>query len=278
MNLNPTLNKLGKIRGGQDGAIFDDKIFRFDTNGCGVVARLDTLEEVAKIRLEGEVVPHCNSVSFSDEYFAEGDELPLLWANVYNNYQNSENRREGQCCIFRLTREDGIYVGRLVGIVKIGFVEDTERWISPSKKDPRPYGNFVVDTVRGELCVFVMRLDANVTKHYIFELPRLADFVEVDGLPTLVLTESMVKREFETPYMRFMQGGAVRDGLLVSSEGFTNSLENPPALRCIDTLKGEELLCLKLVERGYTVEAELVEFVGDALYYSDAHGDLFEVK
>ena len=91
------MNKIGKIAGGQDGAIWGDLLFRFQNHGGCYVYDLNNLEELARFRLDGTDawMPHSNAVMFGSEYFAEGDEFPLLYTNVYNTYAKEEDRREG---------------------------------------------------------------------------------------------------------------------------------------------------------------------------------------
>lgn len=271
------LVSLGKITPHQDGAIHNRLIFRFNNNRKCDVSRLDDLSVIAHFELGGELVPHANSVCFGSEYYEDGDEFPLLYLNVYNNYAAQPDKLEGVTCVYRITRAGGSFRGDQVGLIRIGFVNDTALWRSPSGKDVRPYGNFVIDRERGKLCVFVMRDDAQKTRHYIFELPKLSDGVEENGLRVVTLTPDMIEKQFDTPYMRYMQGAAVRNGLLCSAEGFTNSSTNAPALRFIDCEAGRELAYVSLLERGITVEPELVEFAEDRLYYSDGHGSFYEV-
>ena len=103
------LKHVAQMCPGQDGAFFGDFMFRFDTRGNGIVydARvLDTADtEIADLPVIARfsmnagdaVIPHCNAVVFGCEYAAEGDEFPLLYANVYNNCAKEKNRREGTC-------------------------------------------------------------------------------------------------------------------------------------------------------------------------------------
>lgn len=44
--------KVGNIKGGQDGAIYDGLMFRFDANGTGQVYSMESFIQTAEIRLE----------------------------------------------------------------------------------------------------------------------------------------------------------------------------------------------------------------------------------
>ena len=84
--------KLSKIVGGQDGAIYNNFLFRFSSKGGCTVYDMKYLTEeavpFAEFKLDGldMIVPHSNSVIFGNEFFAPDDEFPLLYSNVYNNY------------------------------------------------------------------------------------------------------------------------------------------------------------------------------------------------
>ena len=151
---------------GQDGAIFGDLYFRFDHLGaCSVydlsaldfntVAELSPIAEFTLDRAD-EIAPHSNAVCFGSEYYCEGDEFPLLYSNIYNNYAKAEDRLVGVCCVYRIFREVDGFSSRLVGLIEIGFTDDA-LWRSEGVEDVRPYGNFVVDCERERLYAYVMR-------------------------------------------------------------------------------------------------------------------------
>ena len=129
------LKHIANIKTGQDGAVFKDLIFRLDARGnCSVynlsesVFESDAPTDILPIgeflldRAE-QIVPHSNSVVFGSEYYAEGDEFPLLYTNVYNNYAKEENKD-----FFR--NEDGSYAfmsnmkSKLLGVYLEKYKED----------------------------------------------------------------------------------------------------------------------------------------------------------
>ena len=101
------LKQIAQMHPGQDGAFFGDFMFRFDARGNGTVYDARVLDAadgeilelpvIARFSMNpgDAVIPHCNAVVFGCEYTAEGDEFPLLYANVYNNCAKEANRREG---------------------------------------------------------------------------------------------------------------------------------------------------------------------------------------
>lgn len=283
------LKHIAQMCPGQDGAFFGDFMFRFDTRGNGIVydARvLDTadtaiadLPVIARFSMNAgdAVIPHCNAVVFGCEYAAEGDEFPLLYANVYNNCAKEKNRREGTCCVYRLQRSGTEFSVTLVQMIRIGFVH-TPLWESEGDiQDVRPYGNFVIDREKRLLHVFTMRDAERVTRYFTFPLPRLAEG-EPDpetGVQTVVLTETDLQDFFDTEYHLFIQGACCEGGLIYSSEGFNEKVH--PSLRVISPAEKKQLLHVDLTTLGEVGEAECIDFRGGRCYYSDGHGKVFLV-
>lgn len=277
------ITKLANIRGGQDGAIYKDFLFRFSSKGGCSVYDMTALdgepEPISEFKLDkiDLIVPHSNSVIFGNEFFAPEDEFPLVYSNVYNNYAKTEDKRVGICCVYRLLREGNAFSTKLVQLIKIGFTDDRGLWRSSGDvEDKRPYGNFVVDTDKDQLWAFVMRDGAMQTRYFAFDLPKLADGeIGASGVREVTLTADMIKEYFDTPYHHYVQGAVFREGKIYSVEGFGEKIH--PALRIIDTEKKRQLLHFDFFDAGYTDEAELIDFYGDRCIYGDHIGDLFEL-
>ncbi len=275
--------------GAQDGAFWGDYMFRFNADGhCrvfdarGLDADSDTVTELAKIgefavNPSDPVIPHFNAVVFGNEYFFPGDEFPLLYANIYNNYAKADDRREGMCCVYRLMRDGTKFTSTLVQIIKIGFTDDP-LWISGGDvRDVRPYGNFVIDTKKSLLHAFTMRDADHTARYFTFALPKRSEgkISEAYGVPVVTLTKEDILKTFDTDYHLYIQGACCHDGRIYSSEGFNRNV--PPALRVIDPEQGKQLFHVNLVELGYEIEAEWIDFRDDICYYSDARGNIYKV-
>ena len=280
--------RLGKLitRCDQDGAIFGQELFRFNSKGDGALFDLTEIGEetlpVATFRFcdEDRIFPHANSVSFGTEYYEEGDAYPLLYANVYNNYANAEDKRLGMTCVYRILREGTEIQMVLVQVIEVGFCEDTALWrATPEAHGPRPYGNFLVDREKGDFWAYVMRNEEGGTRYFRFPLPpcRAGEWDEALGAYHFVLTADDIREEFTMPYYRYVQGGAIRGGFLYSAEGFTNDEVNRPVIRAVDLAARQETV-LDLLPLGYTIEPEMIDFLGDTCYYSDAKGNFYELK
>lgn len=281
------ITQIAKICGGQDGAIFENFLFRFDHKGSCTVYDLSTLPEfngdkaepIAGFTIGEEPIPHSNAVCFGKQYYAEGDEFPLLYSNIYNNYRAAEDPLRGVCCVYRITRKEERFSAKLVQLIKIGFIEYSNLWLS-SEADKRPYGNFLVDPQRDRYYGFTMRDAADSTRYFVFDLPNVFEGEpdEVYGVKSVVLGAEDIKGYFDCEYHRFLQGGCVNNGKIYSTEGFTESCDNPPALRVISLDDEKQELFVPFGDFGLTVEPELIDFWGETCCYADNHGNLYTIE
>lgn len=284
------IKHIANIGGGQDGAIFNDYLFRFNTKGlCSVynLKDIDTgacepteLKAASSFTLDRAdiLAPHSNAVMFGAEYYSPEDEFPLLYTNIYNNYAKEENPLKGVCPVYRLQRNGDGFTTTLVQIIEIGFTEDANYWKSGEGDcDKRPYGNFTIDVDKGIYYGFTMRDQTDTTRYFAFDLPKLADGTadELYGVNRVVLTVDDIKEYFDCEYHRFIQGACTHKSKIYSVEGFSAEGDKPPVLRVINPADKKQELYVNLVDKGLTVEPELIDFSGDTCYYSDALGNLY---
>jgi len=269
------LHSIGTIAPGQDGAIWGGFLFRFHSRGnCTVYTLADVTTPYATFRLPEGLIPHSNAVVFGSEYAQPGDEFPLLYSNIYNNYSQADDRLEGVCLVYRLVRENTTFSATLAQRITVGFADKKGLWRSESQEDRRPYGNFVIDRENGKYYAFTMMDQASSTRVFAFDLPRLTDGERV------VLQETHILDRFDVPYSHFIQGACFHDGCIYSVEGFKGGkgAENPPALRIIDTVTREQKACLYFETCGVDTEPELIDVYDGTIYFSDAPGRLYRLE
>lgn len=274
------LKQLGKIRHGQDGAIYGDYIFRFDGNGFCAVYKLDNLtEQFSCFTLDrADLIPHSNSVAFGNEKYNESDEFPLLYSNIYNNFAKTENKLKGVTCVYRLLRDGNTFTTTLVQLIEIGFTEDV-LWRSENTADVRPYGNFAIDTENSVYYAFTMRDEDKTTRYFSFPLPKCADgeFDKSLGVKRIFLQKKDVIDYFDCEYHHFLQGACFHKGVIYSVEGFGEDPVNPPAIRLIDTANKKQLAVYYFGDYGLVIEPECIDFLDDTCYYVDNHGHIYNL-
>ena len=285
------IKQIAKISNGQDGAIYNNHLFRFDTRGnCQVYDLLDIerdtvkkLEPIGSFILDKAelIVPHSNSVCWGTEFYAPNDEYPLLYSNIYNNYAKADDKLIGVCCVYRVERAGKDFKTTLVQLIEIGFTDDHSLWKAfPDRDGVRPYGNFVIDCEAGYYYAFVMRNETLGTRYFKFKIPSLSDG-EADpiyGVKRVVLTPEDICDSFDCPYHRYVQGAIAHGKYIYSTEGFHNDQINRPAIRIIDLDKKMQERYIDLLDAGYQCEPEMIDFYNGTCYYSDVAGNLYSIE
>ncbi len=277
--------KLGVITKGQDGAIMNGYLFRFGADGICSVFRLSEISDncvpVCRFVLDKSdiIVPHCNSVMFGNTYYHENDEFPLLYCNIYNNYAKADNRQKGVTCVYRLERNGDTFATTLVQLIEIGFTDD-DIWKSANCDDVRPYGNFAIDAEKGIYYAFTMRDEDNATRYFAFDLPDINDgaYDNTFGVKRIILNKGNIHYFFDCEYHRYIQGACFYNGIIYSLEGFTNSENNPPAVRFIDVSKQRQERVYYFADSNMNIEPEFIDFENGVCYYADHDGNVFELS
>ena len=282
------ISQLSKILPGQDGAIFGDRLFRFTSNARGYLYNIISENGELSFELVNEftldkadiLMPHSNAVFFGTEYYAPGDEFPVLYTNIYNSYPSMPERC-GVLCAYRIRIVDGAVETELVQVLKVGFTDNKALWRSEAEKgDVRPYGNFAMDKENARIYAFTMRDLPKTTAYFAFNAPSVKDGVysqEIDAT-VYTFTEKDIVSSFEDEYTKYMQGAIIHKGILYSVEGFTSSEVNVPAIRRIDLLQKKQIDYVNLTAAGYPIEPEFIDFYGEECIYIDASGNVFKME
>lgn len=275
---------IGQITPGQDGAIYNGFLFRFDAKANCTVYRTDSLLQnsipFSRFALDKSevIIPHSNSVVFGSARYSENDEFPLLYSNIYNNYAKNENKMKGVACVYRLQRNGNTFSTTLVQLIEIGFVEDGI-WKSENSSDVRPYGNFVIDTEKSLLYAFTMRDEEKRTRYFSFNLPDVNCGIYDNAFDAkrVILKKEDIIDFFDCEYHRYVQGACLHNGIIYSLEGFSDSKNNPPAIRLIDTYENKQKKVYYFSDFDLTIEPEFIDFENDNCYYADNCGNLYRL-
>lgn len=262
----------------QDGAMCNGLLFKFHSDGMCYVFDPTTGKKIGAFMLNGtdSYLPHSNAVCFGSTYYEEGDEFPLLYANIYNNYNkdNYEDKRAGMVCVYRLRRtSETRFTTTLVQVIKIDFADVSpwrSKWDAESQTftDRSPWGNFIIDTDGNRLWAFVTRDVNHTTRFFCFDIPE----VNKQALEVVKLTTANVERTFDIPYSWYLQGACFHDGKIYSTEGMGTE-DNPTRIRVVDLENGIEDCVVDLFAnqaKGAGVrEAEFIDFSDGVCWYGD---------
>ena len=127
------IRKFSKIARMQDGAIWGKFLIQLCADGQCIVYDMDQMENTeecpqvfSRFSLDKSdlICPHSNAVVFGSEYYESGDEFPLLYSNIYNNYAREADKMIGTCCVYRIQRQGHVFQSTLVQLIQVGFVDD----------------------------------------------------------------------------------------------------------------------------------------------------------
>ena len=272
------------MNGCQDGAVYNKKVFLFNNSGNCNVYDVETKTKIGSFTVDkvGVLNPHANSVCFGNEFYAEGDKYPLLYVNIYNNYwEGYADKKEGTCCVYRITEENGVFGCKLVQVIKIGFTDDYNLWNSAEDNGYPyylPYGNFVVDTDGDKLWAFVLRNGEEQTRFLSFDLPEIGDGVysETYGCNLVTLESTDIIKMFDTEHLIVIQGCCYYGGKILSVTGLGKGTVASPFIQVIDPEKGEIEKNICFEEIGITNEPEMISVdpMDGTIYYASVDGIL----
>ncbi|MBE6981357.1 MAG: hypothetical protein E7437_03430 [Ruminococcaceae bacterium] len=281
------VRRLTKIARGQDGAVWGKYLFRFQMDGSCHVYDLDEMKPTAPggyqpalccmdLHKTDRLVPHCNGVFFGTQFYAPDDEFPLLYANIYNNYKDFDDRRAGQCCVYRVQREKDRFTTTLVQLLKVDFTDVSGLWCSEHGADQRPYGNFVIDREAEKLYAFTMIDDLQVTRFFGFSIPRVSQGTWDPDLDIRVhtLTREDIREQFDCEYQRFIQGVCCHKGIIYSLEGLAQ-FPQEHGLAIISTEQKCRLQTYRFSDCGLHIEPELIDFYNGQCIYADNAGNCY---
>ena len=259
-----SMEPLTFLKAAQDGAVYGNYLFLFENNGiCTVYDCSADFQIVADFVLDkAELIsPHSNAVCFGSIYYDSSDLFPLLYTNVYNNYQNETDSKIGYCLVYRILKSGNTFSSELVQIIRIGFTENSNYWYSDG--EVRPYGNFIVDTDKNKLYAFVMR--NNKMTFLQFEVPALTEGEYDDTYRVNVVTLQLedVLDKFDTEYFSYIQGAAYYDGKIYSLEGMTWT---DVKLQVVDMAGKKVVSTIDFTENGYTDEPEMIFILDGNIY------------
>ena len=264
----------------QDGAIYGDLLFKFNSSGKGSVYSMEKQNKVGVVQLDKVdlIKPHSNCVFFGSVRYDEADELPVLYSNVYTSYSGSMDRREGTLCAYRITGGPSSYSGELVQVIRIGFKDDKDLWRSHAIGDRSPYGNFLLDYDNNRLWAFVTRDYNRTTRFFCFDMPDLSAGVYdgTYGVNVVTLEAGDIIDMFDVPYSFYLQGACYHDGKIYSTEGMGTDI-NPCSIRVVDLEKKIEDYAVDLTGRGIANEAELIDYWGGCFWYGDVQSKVFRI-
>ena len=234
--------------GQQDGANYNGTLFRFDEYGNIHVYNMNTGELIGTgaIDEDSTVCPYFNSCFFANNFYAEGDEFPILYATGRGVYKAGGALPERHIYGFRIVRNGTTYIAYYVQYIALD-----------SSFEYGTYGAFGYDANRNMLVGYsYSSIPSNTT--YVFEtdMPTYADG------DTIIPLADITSFSFASPYLGAPQGCTCNNSKIYALGGNINI----GTLDVIDLIDQKPYAHIDLASAGLTGEPQMIDVFDNHLW------------
>lgn len=191
---------------------------------------------------------HCNSVDFTNTYYEEGDEFPLLY--VSGNENRNDLNLIGVDYLMRIKKNGDSFTSTLIQTITVRNTVD----------NAVVYHNTAIDRRTGKI---LLRNGSNL---FAVDLPSFKDSETGERIPTAEIlidrAQPTVSIEYPTPSSTGYgspQGGCVHNGIAYFAYGATGQ---PKIMLAVNVDNGSVINEIFMSEIGYELEVEDIAFWG----------------
>ena len=198
---------------------------------------------------------HCNSVDFTNAYYEEGDEFPLLY--VSGSEDRDGTNLSGVDYLMRISRNGDIFTSTLIQTITVRN-ENTDGTV---------YHNTAIDRMTGKL--WLRRGSSRSggdgkADLFAVDLPAFKDS-EGTRIPTADILIDLDSPTSTIDGYNSPQGGCIRDGIGYFAYGTQN---DPAIVQAVDLVTGSQINAVNLRNMNYSLEIEDLAFWGDHMITS----------
>lgn len=226
----------------QGAASYGDYLFQFENYNANVyVYNLKTKEFVEKVPLTRTNKNHCNNVSFSNIFYDEGDEFPLLYVS------GSQDGTYNKVQVYRIFNNENIFSFEKIQDITLPEGNDANHmfWTQTMIDNEENYMYVLSKSLHND--------DTYISKFIIPSINADVNFIDDDIIEQFEVTNSIHK-----------QGAVIHKGFLyimygVPAWGDTNYL------RIIDLANKEDYITVNISAMGFNQEFEGLTIYKDML-------------
>ena len=224
----------------QGAASYGDYLFQFENYNANVyIYNLKTKEFVEKVPLAKNSNNHCNNACFSNIFYEEGDEFPLLYVS------GSRNGKYNNAQVYRIRKEDSHFA----------IFQTQEIVLPPCNENNNLYWTgIIMDNENSYMYVYANNNGAQIAK---FDIPDT-------HLSETILTDEDILEQFSLNSFTHQQGAVISNGFLYVMDGVPQ-WGDTNYLRIIDLVKLEDHTIYNVSEMGFNQEFEGLTIYNDKL-------------
>lgn len=223
----------------QGAACYGDYLFQFENYNANVyIYNLRAKTFLEKISLTPNRNNHCNNASFSNIFYQEGDEFPLLYVSgglvaTFNHVQ-----------VYRIIHSGAAFLFEKVQEIEFPKASTENRMNS-------------TQAVMSEKFMYVLTKGNNQTFVSVINIP---DYT----IPSLKLNDNDILEQFEVANFINKQGAVIKDGLMYVMYGVP-AWGNITYLRVLNLESHEDIYVFNVSSLGFKQEFEGLAFYNDTL-------------
>lgn len=230
---------------------YGDYLFQFQhANAAVYVYNLKEKVFVGKIALKPNSNNHCNNVSFSNRFYEEDDEFPLLYVS------GSQSGTYNQVQVYRIFRNDDVF-----------SIEQVQEIILPesSPSNNLYWTGAIMDNDNGYMYIYGNHDGAQIAK---FVIPNIYT-------PLITLRDSDVLEHFELSSFTHQQGAVIKGNYLYVFDGVP-AWGDTNYLRIIDLKLRKDAFIINLTQKGFKAEPEGSFFYNNELYCATNNSGIYK--
>ena len=235
---------------------YGDYLFQFQhANAAVYVYNLKEKVFVGKIALKPNSNNHCNNVSFSNRFYEDGDEFPLLYVS------GSQSGTYNQVQVYRIFRNDDVFSIEQVQTIKMP---------KGNEKNHMFWTQVMID--KDENVMYVLSKTQSSGGTFISKLNIPYVYRE-----DVELSEDDIIDQFEVENSIHKQGAVARKGFLYIMYGVPG-YGDTVYLRIVDLKNRKDACAINLTEEGFKVEPEGSFFYNSELYCATNNSGIFKLE
>lgn len=237
----------------QGASCYGDYLFQFQDHNANVyIYNLKDKEIVDTVSMKPVQYNHCNNVSFSNIFYDNNDEFPLLYVSGsgLGHYNHAQ--------IYRIQRENRSFTLNKVQEIILPQCNEANNLY---------WTGIIMDNKNNYMYVYANKNGAQIAK---FNIPDTHE-------PEIILTDEDIIEQFSLDSFNHQQGAVISNGFLYVMDGVPQ-WGDTNYLRIIDLERHEDYAIYNVSEMGFNQEFEGLTVFNDILIAPANGSGIFSIK
>ena len=252
INISKISKYMNQSGAGQGASSHGDYLFHFLDNNSGVnIYNLKEKKHIERITLQSNANNHCNNVSFSNIFYHENDEFPLLYVS------GSRVRAYEHVQVYRITRANSHF--NITQVQEITLPTSTST-------NGLYWTGVIMDNEDNYMYVYANTGKAHIVK---FKIPNPYE-------ENVTLSDNDILEQFQVEKFTHQQGAVMRNGIIYVFDGVP-SWGDTNYLRIIGVKDKKNIATINITDKGLKAEPEGAFIYNNELYCATNNAGIFKI-